>query len=96
MKKRDILIGLAIAVLVALALSPFASSFPDGLEKVAEELNFIEKGEGEPIVKSPIPDYTMPNVKNEKLATSAAGVLGTVGVFGAAYAIATLLRRKKD
>ena len=95
MKKRDIIIGLSIAIFVALALSPFASSFPDGLEKVSEKLGFIEKSEGEPVVKSPIPDYAMPNVKNEKLATSAAGVLGTVGVFGVTYAVAKLLRRKR-
>jgi cobalt/nickel transport protein len=39
-------IGLGASLLVALFLSPFASSSPDGLEKVAETGGFKEKGEG--------------------------------------------------
>jgi len=44
---------------------------------------------------SPVPDYTWPGVKNEKLATSAGGILGTFIVFGAGYGVAALLKRKE-
>lgn len=95
MSKQEILFGLAVAVVLAVVLSPFASPWPDGLEKVAESLGFLEKGEGEPIFSSPIPDYAWPGLKSEKLATSAAGVSGTLIVFGLGYGLAALIRRSR-
>ena len=94
MNKKDILFGLFAALLLAILISPFASSFPDGLERVAEDKGFLEKGEIEPAMVSPVPDYACPGIKNRKLATSAAGVTGTLIVFGAAYGFAALLKRK--
>jgi cobalt/nickel transport protein len=94
--KKDILFGLFAALLLALVLSPFASSFPDGLERIAEDKGFLEKGEVQPAMTSPVPDYAWPGVKSEKLATSAAGVMGTLLVFGAAYGFAALLKRKEN
>ena len=94
MNKKEILVGLMIAVFVALALSPFASPWPDGLEKVAEDKGFIDKGDVEPVLPSPIPDYAWPGLNNEMVATSAAGIFGTLIVFGFAYGLGGLLRRK--
>lgn len=88
------LAGLLLAVLLALFLSPFASRFPDGLERVAEDKGFSEKGEVEPIIPAPIPDYSWPGLKSEKLATSFAGVVGTLTVFGISYGIAALIKKK--
>jgi len=95
MNKRDIIIGLVAAVLLALFISPFASQWPDGLEKVAEDKGFIEKGEVAPAVSSPVPDYAMPGVKNEMLATSVAGVAGTLIVFIVGYGLAVFIRKTK-
>ncbi|MFA6384791.1 MAG: PDGLE domain-containing protein [Candidatus Omnitrophota bacterium] len=95
MNKKDILFGLLAALLLAVMLSPFASSFPDGLERVAEDKGFLEKGGVQPAMTSPVPDYAWPGIKSEKLATSAAGVMGTLLVFGAAYGFAALLKRKE-
>lgn len=94
MNKRDILIGLGIALLVALFLSPYASPKPDGLERVAEDKGFFEKGESQPIRLSPIPDYTFPGIHNEKVSTAVAGVAGTLVVFGLGYGLAKVLKRK--
>jgi cobalt/nickel transport protein len=96
MNKKDILLGLLAALLLALVLSPFASSFPDGLERVAEDQGFLEKGTVAPAMAAPVPDYAWPGIKNEKLATSAAGVAGTLLVFGAAYGFAALLKKKEN
>jgi cobalt/nickel transport protein len=59
-----ILAGLALSVALALIVSPFASSSPDGLEKVAEDKGFLEKAEEtEPAWDSaPIPDYAVPGL----------------------------------
>ena len=94
MSKKEIFFGLFIACVLAVMLSPFASPWPDGLEKVAEDKGFLEKGEGEPAFSSAIPDYAWPGLKSERLATSAAGISGTLIVFGLGYGLAALIKRK--
>lgn len=96
MKKKEIAFGLLIAFICAGIISLFASESPDGLERVAEDKGFLEKGEGEPVLKSPIPDYVMPGLSNEKLATSIAGLLGTVVVFAVTYGLALLLKQRNQ
>lgn len=91
--KNSIIFGLIVALICAGLISLFASSFPDGLEKVAEDLGFLEKGEGEPILKSPIPDYVLPGIKSEKLATSMAGIIGTLLVFVVSYGTAKIIQQ---
>lgn len=94
MSRQEILFGLAVAIVLAVVLSPFASPWPDGLEKIAEVQGFLEKAEGEPLISSPIPDYAWPTINSEGLATSMAGVSGTLIVFGLGYGLASLIRRK--
>lgn len=91
---RGIYKVLILALVVAACLAPFASSSPDGLEKVAHDLGFIEKGAGDPYIQSPVPDYTFPGIKNPGLATAAAGVVGTAATFGVMYALAKAMKRK--
>ena len=93
MKARSWLGVLAAAVVVALVLSPLASSFPDGLEKVAEHLGFGGQASASSL-PSPLPDYRMPGL-NGGWATSVAGVLGTLLVFAVASAAARLLARRR-
>jgi cobalt/nickel transport system permease protein len=78
-------IGLVIALALAV-LSPIASSNPDGLEWVAEQAGFLETAREATFTI--IPDYVMPGVSDEALATIIAGVVGTVLVFGIALAVA--------
>lgn len=94
MKKKEIVWGLFIALAVALFLSPFASSWPDGLEWVAEGLGFLEKGEGSPVFSSPMPDYVFPGVAHEGLATALAGGIGTLIMFGVGFGVAWLLKKR--
>lgn len=96
MRGRDIIIGLVIALFLAGIISMFASERPDGLERVAEDKGFLEKGEVEPPIHSPIPDYVWPGLENEKLATSIAGIVGTIIVFGLGYGVAVLMKRPKS
>jgi cobalt/nickel transport system permease protein len=73
--------GLAAALLLAI-LSPLASAHPDGLEWVAEKTGFLDAAQG-PAYEI-IPEYLIPGVSNEVLATILAGVLGILLVLGAA------------
>ncbi len=85
--------GLAIAIVLTL-LSPLASPHPDGLERVAEDLGFIERAQ-EPLYEV-IPDYVFPGIPNEALATIAAGIVGTLIVYGIAVGLAALFRRREQ
>jgi cobalt/nickel transport protein len=92
--KRDAIMGLAVALAIALLLSPFASSWPDGLERVAKDLGFFEKGEGAEVLKAPIPDYKFPGLDSEGFSTALSGAIGTFAMFGIGFGVARLLRRK--
>jgi len=94
MKRRDIIIGIVAALFLAGIISMFASQWPDGLEKVAENKGFLGKGEVQPPIKSPVPAYEFPGLHNKKLATSIAGIAGTLVVFGLSYGLAVLLKRR--
>ncbi|MFC1590444.1 PDGLE domain-containing protein [Candidatus Omnitrophota bacterium] len=69
-------------------------SFPVRLEKVAGDKGFLEKGEGEPVICSPVADYLWPGVKSEGMATSLAGIFGTLLVFGLGCGMAVFLRKR--
>jgi len=78
-----LLVGLGIALLVTL-FSPLASSKPDGLERVAEDQAFIDKGKDAPY--KVIADYAFPWVHNENVSTILAGIVGVLVV--AAFVLA--------
>ena len=100
MSKKNLwfaLAGLALSLALAFFISPFASSSPDGLEKVAGDKGFLAKAEEtEPSWKaSPMPDYTMPGVENEAISTGLAGIIGTVSVFVVGFVLAYLVTLRK-
>lgn len=86
------LVGLIIALALAVA-SPLASAYPDGLEWVAEQRGFLDAAQGP--VYEVIPDYVMPGISNEALATIVAGIVGTLLVFGIAAGVAYSRRNRK-
>jgi PDGLE domain len=86
--------GVLVLALLLAILSPLASSSPDGLERVAEDRGFID------VAMAPIfsifPDYVIPGVTNEAMATILAGLLGTLILFGIGFGLAKLLRTKDE
>ncbi len=92
MKSKWWLIGL-VACLAVAALSPLASSSPDGLERVAEDKGFINLAQDAPF--QIIADYVFPGMENEALATILAGLIGTLILFGVVYVLAWLLTLRK-
>ncbi len=88
-----VLCALGAAILLAVAVSPFASSAPDGLERVAADKGFLAKGEAAPVWRwAPIRDYTIPGVSSASIGAAAAGALGTLAVFGVGFVISKALR----
>ncbi len=93
MKARDkkFLIGGLIIALVIAVLAPFlASPNPDGLESTAEKL--MPNPETEPVLESPLPDYTLPALGDSPLGGVISLVLGTVLVLGVAYGIGAIFK----
>ena len=72
-----VIAGVVISVIVVL-LSPLASGAPDGLERVATDMGFIDAGQSAPYAI--IPDYTLPFLGATPLSTILAGVAGLVVV----------------
>jgi hypothetical protein len=90
-----VILALAVAIGLGTAVSPFASSSPDGLERVANDKAFIDDGHAHSLQgDSPIRDYAFPGVHNERVATGLAGFVGTLLVFGLGLGIATIARRR--
>jgi PDGLE domain len=86
------ILALALAIGLGTALSPFASSSPDGLEKVAERKAFLDEGRTQG--RSLLSDYAIPGVGDSRLSTGLAGFAGTLGVFLVGYGIAAAVRRR--
>jgi PDGLE domain-containing protein len=92
---RRVLVALALGLAVGLAffVSPYASSSPDGLNRVAGDKGFGGRAQ---VRTSPIRGYAFPGIENERLAKGVAGFVGTLGVFTVGYGAAFALRRRRD
>ena len=86
-------VGLAMAALVVIVLAPLASSDPDGMERVGEDVGFNQRAEDAPY--SIIPDYTFPGIDDPAVSTIVAGLVGVAIVFLVMIALGTLLRRRR-
>ncbi|MEO1430803.1 MAG: energy-coupling factor ABC transporter permease [Cyanobacteria bacterium J06632_19] len=90
---RSWVVPVVSILLVAGLLSLFASAWPDGLEKVAEDTGFINLAEQVRIsVPTPFADYTFN--ENEGIGTSMAGIIGSIVCFGVAWGIAQVVKPK--
>jgi cobalt/nickel transport system permease protein len=67
-----------LVTLAVVFLSPLASADPDGLERVATDMGFINAGQSAPY--SIIPDYMLPFLGETALSTIIAGVIGVLVV----------------
>lgn len=86
------IIILVVSLIIAGFVSWFASLKPDGLERVAEDHNFIEKAEDSS--NDFFPDYTVPGV-TLFLSKGLAGVIGTLTTFGLILLLGKIIYRKK-
>jgi hypothetical protein len=82
------------ALFLAGGLSFYASSSPDGLEKVAEDEGFLESAEDSALSNSPLADYGLAGLDSERLSVGIAGVIGVVVTAIIALALFTLIKKK--
>ena len=86
--------GLVIALGLAIFVSPYACAWPDGLDKVARQFGF--EGRAAMLIKTWIPDYKMPGISSEGIATAVAGAVGTLIMFGLACVVGRVLVRSSE
>lgn len=84
--------GVVISLLAVL-ISPLASGSPDGLERVAEDMGFLERGMDAPY--EILPDYTIPFLGETGISTIVAGVVGALVVLGIIILVGRSLREPK-
>ena len=91
---RRLAAGFVVLALLAAGLSFMASSNPDGLEFVYFEEGVGTEFEEVSLVNSPLPDYVVPGLSNERLAGILAGVVGVVVTGTFLLALGTAIRRR--
>jgi cobalt/nickel transport system permease protein len=91
--RKASIVGFGAALLIALALAPWASTAPDGLERVAGGLGFAENG-GARLISAPITDYKLAGIDSQTLAIALAGVIGVAATYSAAGVSSILMRRR--
>ena len=90
-------LGLLVAVLLAGLVSYYASSSPDGLEKVATDKGLDANARDHALGEGPLADYGVSGVDNERLSVGLAGVIGVAVTFAFAGGLFLLVRnRDKD
>ncbi len=89
--KGWVFVGVIVSLLAVL-LSPLASADPDGLERVAEDMGFLQLGQSAPY--QILPDYTIPFLGETALSTIVAGAVGALVLLGLMIVLGTMLKRK--
>lgn len=81
-----------IAAAGVVFLAPYASTHPDGLNAVAQQLGFFGQGQANPL--DLLPNYKIPLLGEQKASTIVAGLLG-VAILAGGFLLASKLKGKK-
>jgi len=83
--------ALWFSIMIVILAAFFASSYPDGLEKVIGKLGFIKPAASSPVLLS---DYHVLSIPNPNLSTLIAGLAGIILTFGIFWLTAKLLVKR--
>jgi PDGLE domain len=88
--------GLLVAAALALFVSPFASSDPDGLERVANDKGFATSEREHALKDGPVADYAFRGVVDERIGAGLAGLIGVIFTFGLGTLLFGVLRELRS
>ncbi len=71
--------GFIVSLFLAGVVSFYASSSPDGLEKVAQDIGFIDTAKDHTNADGTLADYGVKGIENERASVGVAGVIGVIG-----------------
>lgn len=89
-----VLSGVVLALLLAGILSFYASSQPDGLNRVAEDVGFAQTEGDHAAADGPLAGYETEGVGDSRLSGGLAGVVGVLVVLAVTGGLALLVRRR--
>jgi cobalt/nickel transport system permease protein len=92
--KEILVYGAVIVAGLALFVSPFSSSWPDGLERVAAVLGFDVKKISAPVAVAPLAEYRIPWIGTVSATTAIAGLIGAAAVFALAVIFFRAIARR--
>ncbi len=95
MKNPLVAVGLVLSLVLAGGVSYYASSQPDGLEKVAGDVGFLDSAEESAVKDSPLAEYGVAGIENERLSGGLAGVIGVASTAAISFGLFYALRRFK-
>lgn len=87
--------GALVSLLLAGGVSFYASSHPDGLEKVAGDIGFIETAKDHANADGVLADYGVEGVENERASVGLAGVAGVLATGAVATGLFIYLGKRK-
>jgi len=93
-QSKFLIAGFVVSLFLAGVVSNYASSHPDGLEKVAEDIGFLDSAKDHTYADGPLADYGVKGIENERLSTGTAGVIGVIATAGVSTGLFFVLRRK--
>lgn len=93
--RKFIIVGAIVSLFLAAFLSFYASSNPDGLEKVGESIGFIETAKDSAVADSPLADYGVEGVEDARISGALAGVIGLAVTAAVSYGVFALVKRKQ-
>ena len=88
--------GLLVAIGLAMLVSGFASSSPDGLNKVAEDHGFAANARQHLFENGPLAGYAVKGVSNDRLSTGISGLIGVLVTFGIGLALFAMVRAMRS
>jgi hypothetical protein len=82
--------GVVVALVLAFGVSRWASSQPDGLERVAGDHSLDTEAADHALADGPLADYGTRGIEDEGLGTGVAGIIGVAVTFAVCLAAAGL------
>ena len=92
--KKFLISGFVISLFLAGVVSFYASSNPDGLEKVAQDIGFLDTAKEHTNADGVLADYGVKGIENERASVGVAGVIGVIGTAIVSGLLFTFLARK--
>ena len=93
--KRFFVAALLVTLVLAGIVSYYASSQPDGLEKVAGDKGINSQEKDHALKDSPLGDYGVKGVENARLSGGLSGVIGVAAVLALGGGLFWVVRRRE-
>lgn len=91
-----VIVGVLVALVLAGVVSFYASSSPDGLNRVAEDQGISRTQRQHKAAGGPLAGYRAKGVADDRLATGVAGVTGALVVLALFGGLTLVLRHRKQ